>query len=49
MKENKKEEPFFAKYLEAQDLPKIRTNIKAGGPPRHTLKYPSDNDEGEPV
>lgn len=36
-----KEAPFFAKYLEAQEFPQIKTNVKAG----MTLKYPSDRDE----
>lgn len=59
---NKKEDqaipqevPFFARYLEGQDMPQVRTDIKAGrrpgggggGPPYVTLKYPSDDDEGE--
>jgi hypothetical protein len=48
MEDNKKEEPFFAKYLEGQDLPKVKTNVKAGRP-FVTLKYPSDNEEGDPV
>jgi hypothetical protein len=39
MKEN--EAPFFAKYLEQQEVPNVKTNIKAG----QTLKYPSDRDE----
>jgi hypothetical protein len=49
MEDNKKEEPFFAKYLEGQDLPRVKTNIQAGRPPIVTLKYPSDNEEGGPV
>ena len=36
--------PFFARFLEDQELPKVKTNIK-GGRPHHTLKYPSDRDE----
>ena len=32
--------PFFARYLEAQDLASV-----AGGYPKVTEKYPSDNDE----
>ena len=38
---NEKEVPFFAKYLEEQDYPGVKTNVKAG----MTLKYPSDRDE----
>ncbi|HVF88894.1 MAG TPA: microviridin/marinostatin family tricyclic proteinase inhibitor [Blastocatellia bacterium] len=33
--------PFFARFLESQGFPQVKTNIKAG----RTLKYPSDNDE----
>lgn len=43
------EQPFFARYLEGQDFPSVKTNVKAGlgGFPREpvTLKYPSDGDE----
>jgi hypothetical protein len=39
MKENDNEVPFFAKYLEGQDFPQVKTSIKAG---RATKKYPSD-------
>jgi hypothetical protein len=38
----KKEEPFFARYLEGQKFPQVKTNIKAGPT---TQKYPSDADE----
>ena len=51
----KKEMPFFARFLEDQELPQVKTDIKAGpppfggggggGPPIVTLKYPSDDDE----
>jgi hypothetical protein len=43
MKDETKETavPFFAKYLEDQDFPNVKTNVKAG----MTLKYPSDRDE----
>lgn len=43
MKEDKNEKdvPFFARYLEDQDFPRVQTNVKAG----LTLKYPSDRDE----
>lgn len=40
---NTNEEPFFARYLEGQEFPEVKTNIKAGT----TLKYPSDRDEGD--
>jgi hypothetical protein len=40
------EQPFFARYLEGQDFPEVKTNVKAGiGPVTH--KYPSDGDEGD--
>lgn len=49
--------PFFARFLEGQDFPKVKTDIKAGprpggggggGPPIVTMKWPSDDDE-DPV
>ncbi|HYP27340.1 MAG TPA: microviridin/marinostatin family tricyclic proteinase inhibitor [Blastocatellia bacterium] len=50
MNRSKAETPFFARYLEGQDFPNVKTSIKAGGtgeesPPPQTLKYPSDTDE----
>jgi hypothetical protein len=56
MKELEKEAPFFARYLEGQEFPQVKTNVKAGISPtkkfpsdldevEHTQKYPSDNDE----
>lgn len=52
--EQKKEVPFFARFLEEQQELQVRTDIKAGPrggggggggdwPPAHTLKYPSDD------
>ena len=38
---NEKAAPFFARYLEGQEFPNVKTNVKAG----QTLKYPSDRDE----
>ena len=38
--------PFFVRFLEGQDFPEVQTEVKAGRPPFHTLKYPSDDDEG---
>lgn len=35
------EVPFFARYLEGEEFPKVKTNLKAGA----TKKFPSDNDE----
>ena len=49
MKKKKKKVPFFARLLESQKFPRVKTNVKAGkGPPFHTLKYPSDDDPGLP-
>ena len=57
MKNTKSEVPFFARYLEGQDFPDVKTNVKAGdikpttkSPSdldeiEQTQKYPSDNDE----
>ena len=47
------EVPFFARYLEGQEFPEVKTNVKAGATLKypsdldeeHTLKYPSDRDE----
>jgi hypothetical protein len=36
-----REKPFFARFLEGEDFPEVKTNIKAGV----TRKYPSDSDE----
>jgi hypothetical protein len=44
MAKPEKEVPFFAKYLEGQELPQVKTNIKAG---KATTKFPSDLDEPE--
>jgi hypothetical protein len=43
--------PFFARYLEGQTYPQVKSDLKAGfGPgfPVVTLKYPSDNEDGRP-
>jgi hypothetical protein len=55
--EKKREVPFFARLLEEQDeLPKVKTDVKAGPkppkdnwPPVVTQKYPSDDDDDPPV
>ena len=39
----KKEQPFFVRFLEGQEFPEVKTNVKAGT----TLKFPSDRDEGD--
>ncbi len=39
-----KDVPFFARYLEGQQFPQVKTGVKAGAV---TLKFPSDSDEGE--
>ena len=43
---NERAEPFFARYLEGQDLPGVKTNVKAGAT---TLKFPSDLDDHQDV
>ena len=54
----KPEVPFFVRFLEAQENLQVQTDIKAGGRPpggggggggHQTMKYPSDDDEGEPI
>lgn len=46
--DKKKTSPFFARFLEGQEFPKVKSNVKAGkGKPPHTLKYPSDDDTGD--
>ncbi len=53
MKNKVEKKPFFARFLESQPFPKVRTDLRAGGNthPRfdgdQTMKYPSDDDEGE--
>jgi len=42
--EKKKQEPFFARFLENQERLSVKTGVKAG----KTLKYPSDSDEAWP-
>lgn len=51
---DKSEMPFFARYLEEQEFPHVKTNVKAGRTTKfpsdldeieHTQKYPSDSDE----
>lgn len=45
--DKKKRSPFFARFLEGQQYLQVKTDVKAGrGKPPHTLKYPSDDDEG---
>jgi len=44
----KNELPFFARFLEGQGFPQVKTNIKAGlVPVAVTYKHPSDTDEGD--
>ena len=57
MAETEKSLPFFARYLETQEFPRVKTNIKAGrtlkypsdGDEDVTMKYPSDSDEASPI
>lgn len=46
-----KEQPFFARFLENQEDPEVRTNVKAGVWPPHdqTMKWPSDGDDDGPA
>jgi hypothetical protein len=52
----KNEQPFFMRFLEGQEFPQVKTNVKAGATTKypsdndeteHTLKYPSDGDDGD--
>ena len=53
MKNVEQEMPFFARYLEGQEFPEVRTGVKAGAVITNKLrdqvdethKYPSDSDE----
>lgn len=50
----KKETPFFARFLEDQDFPQVKTDIKGGPWPPFgggdvTLKWPSDGDDDGPL
>ncbi|MGA9770643.1 MAG: microviridin/marinostatin family tricyclic proteinase inhibitor [Blastocatellia bacterium] len=55
MKDTNNEVPFFARYLEGQEFPDVKTNVKAGITKKYpsdvdedvTMKYPSDDDETE--
>ena len=38
--------PFFVRFLEGEEFPVARTDVQAGWP-NVTMKYPSDDDEGE--
>lgn len=44
MKNTEPEVPFFARYLEGQEFPAVKTDVKAGAV---TTKFPSDKDELE--
>ena len=51
VKKNKKQEvPFFARFLEEQKFPRVKTDIKGGvgGGDFYTLKWPSDEAD-EPI
>lgn len=44
MNKTSNEVPFFARYLEGQEFPQVKSNVKAGAV---TTKFPSDKDELE--
>ena len=45
-KKDKSNKPFFARYLEGQELEQVTGGAKPPKwPPQQTLKYPSDDDE----
>ena len=46
MKNTENEVPFFARYLEGQEFPQVKTNVKAGA---ITTKFPSDREEHHDV
>ncbi len=58
MEKNEKVVPFFAQFLEEQEFPRVKADVKAGpggggGKPPHwppvvTMKYPSDDDDDPP-
>ncbi|HEX2252819.1 MAG TPA: microviridin/marinostatin family tricyclic proteinase inhibitor [Thermoanaerobaculia bacterium] len=40
--------PFFARFLEIQEPEQVKTAVQAGGGGgKQTLKYPTDNEEGD--
>ena len=51
--ENKSKKPFFARYLEAQDLEAVTGGATAKSPSDKdeytTMKYPSDGDDNWPT
>jgi len=56
-KNSKPEVPFFARYLEGQEYPDVKTDVRAGMTLKypsdldeaHTMKYPSDGDDNPPT
>ena len=59
MKNDRGRKPFFARFLEGQEFPKVKSSVKAGKKPgpdptkpdldiAYTMKYPSDDDEDPP-
>ncbi|MEM7310254.1 MAG: microviridin/marinostatin family tricyclic proteinase inhibitor [Planctomycetota bacterium] len=42
-----KKTPFFARFLEGQEYPEVKTDVKAGKGPLVTMKWPSDDDDLE--
>ena len=58
MEKSEKMVPFFARFLEEQEFPRVKADIKAGPggggrppkwPPVVTMKYPSDDDDNPPT
>ncbi|MCI0366162.1 MAG: microviridin/marinostatin family tricyclic proteinase inhibitor [Phycisphaerales bacterium] len=41
---NTEQRPFFARFIEGQGVPNVRSDVRAGKP-NQTMKYPSDGDE----
>lgn len=53
MSQSETKVPFFARFLEGQSYPQVKTDLKAGAAGKRpifvTLKYPSDSEDSPPV
>ncbi len=53
MSQTESKVPFFARYLEGQAYPQVKSALKAGRNGKRpifvTLKYPSDSEDNPPV